>query len=451
MDAAFAVPREHPLDDVRAFLARFVAFPSDWALNAVTLWAAHAHAVDAFDSTPRLALLSPEPGSGKSRTLEVLELLVPRPLYTLNCTPAALFRKIADPEGAPTVLLDEADTIFGPKASKEHEDLRGMVNAGHRRGAMAVRAAPRGREIVVEEFPSFAAVALAGLDDLPDTIMTRSVVIRMRRRAPDEQVEPFRHRVHAPAGHELRERLADFMRQVEPELRDAWPEMPDGVVDRAADVWEPLVAIADAAGGWWPEAIRRDAIAAVGEAKGKGETLGIRLLADLRSAYVDRSAKHLFTSQILEHLTALEDAPWGDLRGKPLDARGLSRRLSRYGLKPRTVRIGSETGKGYALDDLADTFGRYLPRDGVTDVTAPMAERETTASTDVTKVTSTEGGGFSPSSNEEPLSLRPKEAVTSVTPSQSSSCAVCGTELDPVLIFLGDSAHPGCELEQVAS
>ncbi|MGE3811687.1 MAG: DUF3631 domain-containing protein [Candidatus Nanopelagicales bacterium] len=349
------------LDEVEDYAARFVAFPSDEARVAFVLWAAHAHVVDAFESTPRLALLSPEPGSGKTRALEVLELLVPRAWFTSNTSSAALFRKIGDPDGAPTVLLDEADTVFGPRAAKEHEDLRGLINAGHRRGAQSARCVVRGKTVEVEMFPAFAPVALAGLDDLPDTIMTRSIVLRMRRRAPHERVEPFRHRLHADDGHELRDRLAEELKMHAWDLERAWPDMPDGVADRAADCWEPLLAIADQAGGEWPGRARVAAVALVADGRGGGETLGIRLLADVRRAFDLFGVEHLPTAELLAALNAFEDAPWGDLRGRPLDARGLSRRLGRYDVAPKTVRVGNSTPKGYARTDLADAWARYLP------------------------------------------------------------------------------------------
>jgi hypothetical protein len=125
----------------------------------------------------------------------------------INATPAYLFRKINDKDGLPTILFDEIDTIFGPRA-REHEELRGVINAGHRRGAMAGRCVVKGKEIVTEELPAFCAVALAGLGNLPDTILTRSVIIKMRRRAPGETVEPYRRRINAPEGYALRDRLA---------------------------------------------------------------------------------------------------------------------------------------------------------------------------------------------------------------------------------------------------
>jgi len=249
------------LDQVEAMLARFVAFPSEHALIATALWIAHTHALDEFETTPRLAFLSPEPGSGKTRAMEILELLVLRPLLTVNVTPAYLFRKVADEATRPTILYDEIDTVFGPKA-KDNEDIRGMLNSGYRAGAVAGRCVIRGKSVFTEELPSYAAVALAGLDDLPDTIMTRSIVIRMRRRAPHERIESYRRRVHQKAGHALRDDLAAWVSVIQAGLADVWPDLPAGIEDRNADIWEPLLAIADAAGGHWPERARCSACSA---------------------------------------------------------------------------------------------------------------------------------------------------------------------------------------------
>jgi len=244
------------LDSVYDFIGQFVSYPkqsnklSD-AHVAHTLWIVHTHLMGAFESTPRIAFLSPEPASGKTRALEITSTLVPRPVEAINVTPAYMFRKVSDPEGLPTILYDEIDTLFGPKA-KDNEEIRGILNAGHRRGAMAGRCVVRGKIIETEELPAFCAVAIAGLGNLPDTIVTRSIVIRMRRRAPTEYVQPYRHRIHAGDGNNLRDRLALWADQVCDSIKDAWPDMPAGIEDRNADVWEPLLAIADAAGGDWP-------------------------------------------------------------------------------------------------------------------------------------------------------------------------------------------------------
>jgi hypothetical protein len=195
------------LNAVLAYLKRFVVYPSEHAAIAHALWIAHTHRMDAWESTPRIAFLSPEPGSGKSRALEITETLVPTPVQAVNVSAAYLFRKVSDVAGMPTILFDEIDTVFGPKA-KENEEVRRLINAGHRRGAVAGRCVIRGKGVELEELPAYCAVAVAGVGDLPDTIITRSVVIAMRKRAPSEPIEPYRPRLHAAAGNKLRDILS---------------------------------------------------------------------------------------------------------------------------------------------------------------------------------------------------------------------------------------------------
>lgn len=365
------------LDHIEAFLARFVAYPSVHALVAHVLWIVHTHLMSAWDSTPRIAFLSPEPGSGKTRALEVSELLVPNPVEAVNTTPAYLFRKVSDKAGLPTILFDEVDTVFGPKA-KDNEEIRGMLNAGHRRGAMAGRCVVKGKEIFTEELPAFCAVALAGLGGLPDTILSRSIILRMRRRAPGERIEPYRRRVVVDEGYAIRDAISAWADRVVDDVTDAWPVMPKGVADRDADVWEALLAVADAAGGTWPTRARVAAVALVADSKSATPSLGVRLLADIRQVFGD--ADVMSTADILEALKALDEAPWSDLRGKPLDARGLSQRLGKYDVKSITVRVGDQTPKGYRREDLHDPWVRYLP----SPLGVPTRESATSATNDTT-------------------------------------------------------------------
>ncbi|MFB8350255.1 DUF3631 domain-containing protein [Streptomyces niveus] len=355
------------LDEVERFHRRFNVFPSEAAYVAVTLWDAHAHLLDCFDSTPRLAFLSPEPGSGKSRALEVVETLVPEPMTAVNASAAALFRSVSNPNGRPTILFDEIDTVFGPKAG-DNEELRGFLNAGHRRTGVTYRCvadAAGGQS--VQAFPSYCGVAVAGLGNLPDTIMTRSVIIRMRRRARNEKVEPFRARMHEVEGHKLRDQLAEWADHARGFVMGAWPDMPEGVADRPADVWEPLLAIADAVGGTWPDRARAACVTLVtaSRANDKG-SLGIRLLTDLRD-HVMVGIDRLPTVAILDRLNALDDAPWADLQGKPLDNRRLSKMLADYmtadnePIGSRNIKAGGSVLKGYYGEDLHDAWQRYCP------------------------------------------------------------------------------------------
>ncbi|BDH08421.1 DUF3631 domain-containing protein [Streptomyces seoulensis] len=354
------------LDDVEAFHRRFNVFPSEAAYVAVALWDAHAHLLDCFDSTPRIAFLSPEPGSGKTRALEIVETLVPQPMTAVNASAAALFRSVSSGNGKPTILFDEIDTVFGPKAG-DNEELRGFLNAGHRRTGVTYRCIGDGGQQTVQAFPSYCAVAVAGLGSLPDTILSRSVIIRMRRRARNETVEPFRARVHEAEGHKLRDRLAAWAEHARGFVMGAWPEMPDGVTDRPADVWEPLLAIADAVGGTWPERARAACVTLVtaSRANDKG-SVGVRLLTDLRD-HVMTGIDRLPTVAILDRLNSMDDAPWADMGGKPLDNRRLSKMLAEYmtadnePIASRNIKTGASVLKGYYAADLWDAWQRYCP------------------------------------------------------------------------------------------
>ncbi len=347
------------LNDVCAFLGRFVVYPNEHAQVAHTLWVVHCHLMEAWDSTPRIAFLSPEPGSGKTRALEISELLVPNAVESINMSSAYLFRRINSEDGLPTILFDEIDALFAGKAQAA-EEIRALLNAGHRRGAMVGRCVVHGKTVRTEESPAFCAVALAGLGFLPDTLMSRSVVIRMRPRAPSEQVEPFRRRDAEPEGHALRRRLelwATGMIMVF-EIDEARPVMPAGVEDRAADCWEPLLAVADAAGGHWPGVARQAAVALLAAGREANPSLGIRLLTDIRTAF--KTDDRLPTEQLLYRLTELPESPWANLRGKPLDDRRLAARLRKYEVKPKTIRVGDHTPRGYERCDFEDVWARYL-------------------------------------------------------------------------------------------
>jgi hypothetical protein len=232
------------LDDVREFIRRFVVL-DDHQANAVALWAAHTHCFEAFGCTPYLAVSSPRKRSGKTRLLEVLELLVREPLPTANISDAALFRVID--ERRPTLLIDEVDAVFGNGKKAERSELRGIVNAGYRRGATTHRMGGK-NNTTLQTFNVFCPKAFAGIGDcLPDTITDRAIPVRLERQTRDPRAERFRLREVEPAGQALRDRLADWLEPQRDYLAERRPALPDELDDRAQDVWEPLLAVADLA------------------------------------------------------------------------------------------------------------------------------------------------------------------------------------------------------------
>jgi hypothetical protein len=228
--------------------------------------------------------------------------------------------------------------------AKSQRKFEGLLNAGYRRGAMVGRCVIVGKTIETVESQSFCAVALAGLGWLPDTLMGRSIIIRMRRRGPQEKVEPLRRREWAAAGEVLQDRPAAWAAPLIDDMKKARPEMPLGVEDRAADCWEPLLAVADAAGGHWPDIARAAAVALVASARDANPSMGILLLEHCRTVFGD--ADRLPSEQLLLHLHDLPESPWRNVKGKPLDDRGLAYRLRKYEIKPKVIRFGLTTARG---------------------------------------------------------------------------------------------------------
>ena len=345
------------LEEVEALVRRYVVLPTDRFYVAVALWVLHAHAIEAAETTPRLLIKSAEKESGKTRLLEVLEMLAPNPLSTLNCTVAALFRSLKEKQA--TLLFDEADTFFGPAADPRNEDLRAAINGGYHRGAVVLRVVGIGTKQNVVAFPVFAACAVAAIGNLPETIESRSITIPMRRRAPDEEVASFRRRWALLESSNLRDSLIEWASVYVPDLKEAEPAMPAGIADRAADIWEPLLAISDLAGGDWPTRAREAATAIVSGRVAEDQSLGVRLLSDIQ--VVLNGDDRMSSVALAGALCSIEESGWaGWNAGKGIGPHDLARRLKGYGIQPRVIRVGDETPRGYHREQFVDSWRRYL-------------------------------------------------------------------------------------------
>jgi 5S rRNA maturation endonuclease (ribonuclease M5) len=360
-DSASSDPRQAGdlLAEVGDFVDRFVVLPSDAAAAAISLFVLHTWAIEAAHATPYLAIVSAEKQSGKTRLLEVLWHLVREPWHTASTTEAALFRKIETVE--PCLLLDEIDAIFGSN-SERTEPLRAALNAGNRRGASATRVVGQGTAMEVKDFSVFCPKVLAGIDTgrLPETIRDRSIELRMKRRRDGERVERLRQRFVEREIEPLRAALAAWATESAERLRDDVPALPDDLSDRAADAWEPLLAIADRAGGDWPARARSAAVELSTTDDGDEVGRGPQLLAGIRKAIGSEAT--ITTADLLRAINGDDELPFGGWRdGKGLDARTLARLLKPYEVRPRTIRVGEETPKGYRAEDLRDAWARYLP------------------------------------------------------------------------------------------
>lgn len=339
---------------VMLFIRRYVVLTDDQAVS-LTLWSAHTHAIAAADCTPYLQITSATKRAGKTRLLEALEPLVARPWLTGRTSAAALIRKIDGQQ--PTLLLDESDAAF--KGEQEYaEALRGILNSGYRRSGRATLCVGQGGSITVRDFRTFGPKALAGIGALPDTVADRAIAIALRRRTSAEPCARWRERDGHAEATPLHEQLVSWAGRefIIAALRTARPSLPDGLGDRQADVWEPLLAIADLAGGEWPDRARRAAVSLAGSIE--DQDIVVELLRDVADVLTSFTDSVIATKDLLEKLTAADDRPWATWRhDKPITARGLARLLGPLGIHP----VHLERVRGYRRDAFDDAIARYLP------------------------------------------------------------------------------------------
>ncbi|MCW5891601.1 MAG: DUF3631 domain-containing protein [bacterium] len=343
--------------------------------TAVALWVAHCFVLDAFDVSPYLNVRSAEKRSGKTRLLEVLGELVPRRWHAIQPTEAVLFRKIE--RDTPTLLLDEVDAIFKGPASERTEGLRAVLNSGYRRGVTVDRCVGKDKDRLAS-FHTFCPKVLAGIGTLPDTVADRSIPIVLSRRKKGEAVARFRLRDVTPQGAAIHTALEAWAATAVEPLRAMMGNvvMPEVLGDRAAEVWEPLVAVAELAGGDWPSRARAAAVDLNGAAPDV-ESTGVQLLAAVAAIFAARKTDRLFSVELLDGLIGREGEPWGSWWGQDVDRRNirgpgykLSRLLKPYDIAPKSIRVGTEHGSGYERTQFSDAFARYLAErsDNVTTV-----------------------------------------------------------------------------------
>ena len=346
-----APPLNELLDCISAFISDYVVFANEYQLAAVALWTLHTHVFNQFDVSPILGISAPDKACGKSRLLDCLARLVRKPWPSITPTEAVTFRKIEAVE--PTMLIDEIDTVFNVRTANQHEGLRALLNAGHRKGTTVPRCVGQKQEL--KDFPTFCPKALAGIGELPDTVRDRSIAIRLARKTKLETVKKFRFRVAEETAAPIRKQIEAWAAQAH---FDGYPALPDGLSDRAEDSWEPLLSIADAAGGKWPELARMAALSLSADVEPDDDSLGIRLLADCQAIFVQIGEDRITLVELLDRLNGLEESPWNDFG---YTTRKLASMLRRYGVKSGTHRFEDKTAKGYLKSDFKDAWNRYSP------------------------------------------------------------------------------------------
>jgi hypothetical protein len=258
-------------------------------------------------------------------------------------------------------MIDEVDTFF-----KEKPQLRGILNAGNVRSEAAVMRAVEVRnggtiDYEVRRFSVFGPKVFAGIGKLAATLADRSIPIPMRRKRADESCERFRRREFDPEP--FRQKCRRWVNDHAAAFTNCRPELPKELNDRAADLWEPLLAISETVGGGWPERARAAAIALSGETdEGDQTSVGTLLLADVRTIFEGAGADRLASADLCDQLAKMEERPWGEIQhGKSINPHRLARLLTPYRVASRKIRLPDGTRQGYLASDFADAWERYVP------------------------------------------------------------------------------------------
>jgi putative DNA primase/helicase len=334
------------LNNLRQIFRRYVVLPTG-ADIVLSLWVLHAWTMDAGDISPLMVLVSPTKRCGKTSVLILMYFLTPRSELSSNITAPALFRYIEDVR--PTLLIDEADSF-----AKDNEELRGILNSGHTKAAANVI---RNVDHKPRRFSTWAPKAIATIGTLADTLEDRAVVVRLQRKPPGATVQRLGRRDNADFA-ALRSQAARWAADNFDKLADPDPKMPN-LNDRAADNWRPLLAIADLAGGTWPEEARRAACLLSGEQQ--DGAIGVELLRDIRSTFGDDDV--IRSSDLVAKLTADAERPWAEWKhGRPLTQKQLAGLLAPFHIISLTVHPpGLPDGKGYRRIDFEEAWAAYCP------------------------------------------------------------------------------------------
>jgi Protein of unknown function (DUF3631) len=279
-----------------------------------------------------------------------------RPKRAGSISPPALFRAVE--KFQPTILLDETE-----KYVEHGSDLHALLNEGHAKGGTVLRVL--GEKLELREFSIFCPVAFARNGQLPDDLEQRSIIIEMQRRRSDEPLSELRDDRCESLQTIARKcsRWADDNANV---IADRDPDM-GGLINRDADNWRPLFAIADMIGSDWPRRIRA---AAVALAPRESESVGPMLLHDFAAVFDEKKTDRVASADMCETLTAMEGRPWAEWKhGKPLTPNQLARLLRPFGVVTMTtIRVGTRTLRGYYRHQFAEAWERYLGGHGVNEV-----------------------------------------------------------------------------------
>ncbi|MGR3524847.1 MAG: DUF3631 domain-containing protein [Paracoccaceae bacterium] len=343
-------------DEIRGRLKAHVVFGASGDADCAALWIIGSYLMDTWRLWPRLLVTSPTKACGKSTLLETIDAMAHRGFIVSNASPASIFRAIE--AWKPTLLLDEADTWM-----KQNEELAGILNSGHtRRTARVVRVAEVNGEHLPVAFSTWCPMVIAGIGSQRDTLMSRSVIISLRRKLPSETVTRLPFDLHSRLLL-LRRQIARWTADNAVTIGAMEIEPPPCGNDRMQDNYTPLWRIAAVLGHQWPDRIA-SAYAALAMAEDEeSEPAGIMMLHDIAEIFASRRVDRIATAEIVSELAEMDERPWADWRhGKPISAQSVAKLMKPFGIRSHPLKLHGSTARVYLRNLVEDAAARYVPQ-----------------------------------------------------------------------------------------
>lgn len=355
---AAAISGADLLDHVAAYIRKYLVC-DEHQLTILTLWSACSHSQARFTTAPYLDIRSPQPHCGKSVCIMLLEHVSGSQGYFTGAPAATLLKRLlADhsmakremPEPS-TFLFDDCQHTF---SSSERQPLLSLLNSSSQWCGYFLAADGN--------YSCFGLKAFAGSAPLPPSLAARCIPILLRRAKPSEKYLRSRSPEVVDAGEALAEQLSQWTKNIEFRLAQAIdneaPNFSEALSPGQQSMANPLLYVADIAGGSWPAKARAAVTAVFAVAEASPE---LQILKDIRDIFDDKkNPEYLATSDLLNELSNMDHRPWS--AWGPKSGKRLARHLLPFEIQPTYMHRGIEGQgfRGYFLKDFQDAWERYL-------------------------------------------------------------------------------------------
>ena len=374
-------PAWHPrigadhLDAAYTYLRKFAKITEAQA-RILALYVGAAFVFDFWETTPYIYIYSAEAESGKSRIAKLLSAMFDTPKILLGPSLASLYGIIEQArelgERPKPIIIDEIDRLFNGRKENDNP-IFAFLDGGFEPDSAVTRARYVKGQRDTEYLDSHCPKVLVGIDRkmMDSIILSRCILIRMEKKLPEDGTKKYVKRFHRAQGVEIGANLCAWAIANEERILRIDALYTPEFGDRAIDIWEPILAFAEAAGGNWLEYAKASLVELNSDAAIERDSIGVQALKSIRAAKAMLpDAKGVASQSLIEILHGMEGSPWAEYgRGKkPITVDALARILARHKIKPHPISIEGIQLKGYEWSQFEDAWKRHCRADSTAEV-----------------------------------------------------------------------------------